>query len=442
MGAWGAGLYSNDTAEDLKTEYLVAFWYYDVDTALAKIDEYVRREITVEDDEEEWCCYMYSLADFMWKKGILTDEIKEKVIGMIDSGFGLEVWREGGEKVLRERERVLAKFRQKLTTPLPPKKKIKPDVHAEKIFKSGDLIAIRLQTAGKHYIASYERPLTDEEFHALDGKYVLMQKVTDEDSWESSVVPEVHDYWPVFRLFDGVYDDVPYDIDIGSLKDSKMTGGRILSPLFFCEGSMFYFKRRGCIILGNYPDAAAPYEEYPRTDIFFGVINNYYDPDSSFLAAMGKEIVCGEYAGDMETIYNIVEDAVGYNYDYSVELSGKENDRIINDMISAARAGIDGCLSRGGKLYSVSFGVTAAVATVEGGRIDHIFIAAEFSSYGFEAALVKYIAENTEGHLYTVVPDGMYGEEDGKKIIEALVACGLTKQSPVPGGLMMENEKI
>ena len=42
MGAWNASINGNDTAQDLKNEYQAAFFYNDVETALAKIDAYVR----------------------------------------------------------------------------------------------------------------------------------------------------------------------------------------------------------------------------------------------------------------------------------------------------------------------------------------------------------------------------------------------------------------
>ena len=44
MGSWGAGISGNDTAMDLRSEYQAAFYYFDVETALEKIDAYVRRE--------------------------------------------------------------------------------------------------------------------------------------------------------------------------------------------------------------------------------------------------------------------------------------------------------------------------------------------------------------------------------------------------------------
>ena len=125
MGAWSESITGNDTAEDLLYEYPAAFLKYEPEEALSKIDQYVRENEFDESEPEEWCNYVYSLADYMWKKGILTDKVKERAIQMIDSGFGLDIWAESGEKMLKARKRVLSKFREKLTSPMPPKKKIK-----------------------------------------------------------------------------------------------------------------------------------------------------------------------------------------------------------------------------------------------------------------------------------------------------------------------------
>ena len=140
MGAWSTSITGNDTAQDLKSEYQAAFYYYDVETALQKIDEYVRTEMFSESDEEEWCDYYYSLADFMWRKGILTEKIKNTALEMIDSGFGLEIWAESGKTILNKRKKELEKFREKLLSEQPPRKKIRIDLYMTPIFEKGDII--------------------------------------------------------------------------------------------------------------------------------------------------------------------------------------------------------------------------------------------------------------------------------------------------------------
>ena len=170
MGAWSTGITGNDTAKDLYTEYSAAFYKFDVQEALERIDRYVRAELFDESDPGEWCDYYYSLADFMWKKGILTEPVREKAIEMIDSGFGLEGWAEAGQKTLDSRKRKLEEFKTKLLSPQPPKKKIKPNAFTERIFEDGDVIAVQLQTAGKPYTEAEQRMLSEDEFHAFDGK--------------------------------------------------------------------------------------------------------------------------------------------------------------------------------------------------------------------------------------------------------------------------------
>ena len=81
MGSWSAGVWGNDTAEDLKFEYQCAFYRYDPEEAVRRLDEYVRTSIGDESDTIEWCNYIYSLADFLWKKGILTEAVKTAAAG-------------------------------------------------------------------------------------------------------------------------------------------------------------------------------------------------------------------------------------------------------------------------------------------------------------------------------------------------------------------------
>ena len=289
MGTWSVSITGNDTAQDLLSEYTAAFYKYEPKEAVQKIENYVRTNMFDESDEEEWCNYFYSLADFMWKKGILTDEIKEKTIRMIDSGFSLELWEEAGEKTLKKRQQVLSDFREKLTSPMPPKKKIRPNVHTERIFNNGDLIAIQLRTAGKPYTKNDEKPMSDDEFHAYDGKYILMQLIDCYSSWSSAIVPEVKDYWAYFKLYDGIYDTIPQVIKYDELKPAKIHQEGITS-CFTCESNLFYFKRRKYQIIGNNPIKKV-YDKISNASIFFGINKPWINPDSEFLAAMGKDTV-------------------------------------------------------------------------------------------------------------------------------------------------------
>ena len=279
MGVWSASITGNDTAMDLRSEYTAAFYHYEIPEALEKIEAYVRADGFDESDAEEWCNYVYSLADFMWRKGILTDEVLRRALDMIDSGFGLDAWAAEGAAMLRDRKKALEKFRAKITSPQPERKKIKPDLYLEDIFSHGDVIALQLQTAGKHYCRADVRPMTDEFFHSLDGKYILIQKVGCTVSWSSKIAPEIGDHWPEFRVFKGIYDAIPDGIDLNSLRAGQIYQENFPRDFFCTEGSLSYFKRRKYKVIGNCPAPTAR----RSCQIFLSVNTDSYNADSDLL---------------------------------------------------------------------------------------------------------------------------------------------------------------
>lgn len=256
MGSWGAGISGNDTAMDLRSEYQAAFYYFDVETALEKIDAYVRREGFEESDEGEWCDYYYSLADFMWKKGILTEEVKNRAIGMIDAGFGLEIWEESGKAALRERKKVLEKFREKLCSEQPAPKKIKINLYMKPIFQTGDVVAFQLQTKDQVYLPPDDprwwlRSRFDELFYrSCHGKWVVMRKAFDHVSYRSSIVPEVRNIWPRFQLYGRLFDECPAMEQLQGVpwaKTERNPGTGVIGT----EGTLSYLKKRNYRIIGS-----------------------------------------------------------------------------------------------------------------------------------------------------------------------------------------------
>ena len=406
MGAWSTGIHGNDTAQDLQGEYTAAFWKYDVPEALEKLEEYVRRELDPA-DEETWADYCYSLADFMWKKGILTPEVRDRAVGMIDRGFALAVWEEAGEKTLRSRKKVLAALREKLLSPQPPKKKIRPKIHASRIFTDGDILAVQLRTAGKPYTMGRLRAVTEEEFHACDGKYVLMQLVSCKPEWRSALAPEVGDHWATFRLFDGVYDRVPETVDLRTLRDAEFLINESFTPYFTCESSMVYFRRRGYLLLGNDPAALADRPGEKNTfPLSFGVDRPWYNPDSELLAAMGKEPVCGEYRGFGQSYRDFILSAVAFGRRDYARTGEEDRERFYREMeVIADRA--MAARERGGKILQLTYGgVLAGFVTVDGKRAEDLYIRWDLRRRGFGAKLLAYALAAAGEGAYADVPAG------------------------------------
>ncbi len=280
MGTWNVSISGNDTAQDLKSEYQAAFFYNDVEIALKKIDAYVRSMFD-ETDEEEWCNYYYSLADYIWKHGILTDTIRNRAITMIDTGFGLELWEEAGTKTLEKRKKELAEFRDKLLSQQPTKKKIRIDLHMTPIFEVGDLIAIQLKTADKHYLDKSK--FTEETFRSCDGKYVVLRKVCDDISYTSCVEPNVRDIWIRFQLYKKVFDSIP---TMDQLEQIPWANTENTNGSFICESSMFYFKKRNYSVIGkNERDLVFPFNNVINV-YSFGINKPWYNADTQILNAI------------------------------------------------------------------------------------------------------------------------------------------------------------
>ena len=433
MGAWSTSITGNDTAKDLYSEYTAVFYKYDVNEALELIDHYIRTKMFDESDKEEWCNYFYSLADFMWRKGILTEAVKQKAIEMIDSGFGLEIWAESGQKILNTRKKKLQEFKEKLLSPQPPKKKIKPNVQTERIFHDGDIIAVQLQTAGKPYTKAEERPMSEQEFHALDGKYVLMQLIDCYASWTSDIVPEVKDYWACFRLFDGIFDCVPEDIDVDNLKEAMIHQGQHISSQFTCESNMYYFKRRKYKVICNRQDLIADLEIIGHNYIFWSINKPWRNPDSQLVSAMGLEIKCYEYNGTFDTVAKICKLANRYgafNYNFTKEeneakYTAKEN--LIIERINTA-------LANGGKIYSISFGKEIGIITIENGRIDNLYIDGQYQRNGFGTKLLKYAFFISKEKAFIDVP------KDNTDLLHICKKIGLSKSEENEDIVRMENK--
>lgn len=292
MGAWSTSITGNDTAQDLLSEYQAAFYYFDVETAVLKIDQYVRSQGIDETDKEEWCNYYYSLADFMWKKGILIEEVKNTAVKMIDEKFGLELWAESGNQVLKKRLKTLSEFKEKLMSPLPAKKKININLHLNPIFESGDIIAFQLKTSDKMYITKQvkinprNKPCFDEEFFKeADGKYVVVRKLYDNISYRSSIAPAVADHWAVFQLYSKIFDHIP---DISELKGVKWANTGEHFGKFACESSMSYFKKRNyCIIGKELKSLTIPsIKRLLNTHIFFSINKSHYNADTLLINAI------------------------------------------------------------------------------------------------------------------------------------------------------------
>ena len=123
MGAWGTALYSNDTASDIRGDYVDLLRRGNSnEDALKKLMEKDGDCIGIEEEEP---LFWYALADTLWNYGRLTPEVKEKALYFLDHPEAeLARWEDDGGKYVEAWMRTLEKLRTKLLSPQPPEKKV------------------------------------------------------------------------------------------------------------------------------------------------------------------------------------------------------------------------------------------------------------------------------------------------------------------------------
>ncbi|NLG05889.1 MAG: hypothetical protein GX567_19000 [Clostridia bacterium] len=207
---------------------------------------------------------------------------------MIDSGFGLDIWRESGNAVLKNRNKALEKFKTQILSQMSPKKKINLSLCTKPVFELGDIIAMQLQTADKPYTirAAQHRDMTDEEFHSFDGKYIVFRKVYDCISYTSAVEPNVKDIWPVFQLFDGVYDEPPLTIELSEMENAHLAEHDFVTSLFLTDGEMRRFHKRKAVIIKNDSLGISELNIDKSVNIYLSINHDKYNSDSMFLSGM------------------------------------------------------------------------------------------------------------------------------------------------------------
>ncbi|WP_201007499.1 MarR family transcriptional regulator [Paenibacillus glycanilyticus] len=105
MGAWGTGIFDDDTTCDVRDDYfdLLAEGLTAEEASKSILDSY-HEEFNDEEDLEVMTLVYLGLAGAQLKK----------TITLIDSGAELALWEDSNKEDLEERKKVLAAFKQKL----------------------------------------------------------------------------------------------------------------------------------------------------------------------------------------------------------------------------------------------------------------------------------------------------------------------------------------
>lgn len=267
MGAWGTGLYQDDTTCDVKEDYinLLKIGTEPKDAMKEMIENW---EECIE-DVEEGPLFWFALADTQWKYGLLDEKIKKIALQYIEAGTDLERWKED-KKLYEKRKIVLEKLKEKLNSEQPQGKKI-PKLHLRKrIFKTGDIILYQIQ---------------NEELkeHRWYKKYVLLKVVGLEKSGIG--IEPIENYYnerDIMSLYNWIGNSKP---DIKVLSRLKIIN--IVEPLDFEEDyerdlttglnpfNKREVKKYGLEVIGNTEDDTYTEKEVKEKFLYWHSLNLY-----------------------------------------------------------------------------------------------------------------------------------------------------------------------
>ena len=147
MGTWDTGLYQNDLSADVRDDYISKLKAGKSDEeALKEILEEYKEES--EDDDEKYNFYL-ALADTLWKKGRLTDALKDKALEILEEDKVSERWM--SEKIRKERIKVLDKLKGKLESPMPERKKVPIHKPYKLGWEEGDVYCFQINSEVEGY---------------------------------------------------------------------------------------------------------------------------------------------------------------------------------------------------------------------------------------------------------------------------------------------------
>ncbi len=227
MGTWGTALYSNDTSNDVRDMCNEVYPLVGIEEGtkliLKEYAEIVNSDIIDNDYADFW----FALADWQWKHGILTDEIKNKTISLLKAHTGIEEWQESGTAAdVKKRLAVMDKLLQQLKSPQPeikiPKAKIARPKH-----KPGDIIIFHTCDKNHEYAETvynieaceypfvYTAEIADKvpkelypPYEAYN-KYIAILCVGIEKMQHSQYVDGIFDEHSVYAFYDYISDEKP-----------------------------------------------------------------------------------------------------------------------------------------------------------------------------------------------------------------------------------------
>lgn len=220
MGTWGTGIFSNDEACDVRSEYTAIIGSgIDDAAALKMLKSYFNiQDLPCEEEADFW----YAMASLQYRYGRLCKEVKENALECIGKGLTISDW--STSKSVSKRQQTLNDLREKLLSenqnPIKsPKCKLK-----KALGSTGDVLAYHLinyspefefqkqeKILALHHI-EYDREELKTNCAApwFFGKYVLLYIVAVKKEPISKVIPDLgFNEYTICCLYKWIGNEIP-----------------------------------------------------------------------------------------------------------------------------------------------------------------------------------------------------------------------------------------
>ncbi|GAB3835191.1 hypothetical protein ACFPIJ_11495 [Dactylosporangium cerinum] len=167
MGVDGPGLFSDDTALDVRDAYREALEDGATDAA-AEASVLAAFSDSLADDDEGvvvWLALAYSQS----KLGRLSDMTRQRALAVLDAGADLARWSETGPRGVEQRAAALEKVRAQLTGPQPKRRKVRRPARAVTGLPVGQVLGHRARS-GRLYLMRVA-----DLFDTRDGLYPVLR---------------------------------------------------------------------------------------------------------------------------------------------------------------------------------------------------------------------------------------------------------------------------
>ena len=142
MGVWGTAVFSDDLAADTR-DALTDFIAGGLTTEEAT-QRLVSESADILSDEDDSTVFWLAVAATQSKLGRLMDSTRDKAVQIIDSGTDLRRWGDASTTEINQRQKHLAKLREKLPGPQPKPRKPTRTEKSSTDFQAGDVAVFHL----------------------------------------------------------------------------------------------------------------------------------------------------------------------------------------------------------------------------------------------------------------------------------------------------------